>query len=251
MEKLFADITGTCERLADPVRGARYTWYFKDGGYDPYGIDHKDPEWIAAKTRWLEENRSLNLSGFIVLGQRLVATGKYEAAGLAIWFVSQFRAQYGPRTFPAIARWFDVGLANWALCDTICSEVLSAFLLDGVVPVGQLKSWCASNRKYRRRAAAVMCIAPVTRGDNCQPMLNVLTPLMTDKEKVVQQGMGWFLREAWKRQAPPVERLLLDWRDTAPRLIFQYATEKMTPAAKERFRKQTRSTRERNLKARA
>jgi hypothetical protein len=33
-----------------------------------------------------------------------------------------------------------------------------------------------------------------------------------------------------------VEPFLLDWKDTAPRLIFQYATEKMTAADKARFR---------------
>ena len=29
---------------------------------------------------------------------------------------------------------------------------------------------------------------------------------------------------------------LLEWKDTAARLIYQYATEKMTPAGKARFR---------------
>jgi hypothetical protein len=53
----------------------------------------------------------------------------------------------------------------------------------------------------------------------------------------VQQGAGWFLREAWKLQPVPVERVLLDVKDTAPRLVFQYATEKMTPAARARYRR--------------
>jgi hypothetical protein len=52
----------------------------------------------------------------------------------------------------------------------------------------------------------------------------------------VHQGPGWFLREAWKVQPRPVERFLRCWKDTAARLIFQYATEKMTPAQKQRFR---------------
>jgi 3-methyladenine DNA glycosylase AlkD len=60
---------------------------------------------------------------------------------------------------------------------------------------------------------------------------------MEDKERVVQQGVGWFLREAWKRDPAPVEIFLMEWKDTAPRLIFQYATEKMTAAQKKRYRK--------------
>jgi len=58
-----------------------------------------------------------------------------------------------------------------------------------------------------------------------------------DPAREVHQGVGWFLREAWKIQPIPVEEFLLKYKDTAPRLIFQYATEKMKPEEKERFKK--------------
>ena len=60
---------------------------------------------------------------------------------------------------------------------------------------------------------------------------------MMDPERVVQQGLGWFLREAWKKQPKPVESVPAGMERQAPRLIFQYATEKMTPAARARFRR--------------
>jgi 3-methyladenine DNA glycosylase AlkD len=68
-------------------------------------------------------------------------------------------------------------------------------------------------------------------------LLALIQPLMSDKERVVHQGAGWFLREAWKRQPKPVEDFLFRHKDTAARLIFQYATEKMTPEQKSRYRK--------------
>jgi hypothetical protein len=55
---------------------------------------------------------------------------------------------------------------------------------------------------------------------------------------VVHQGLGWFLREAWKLYPQPVENYLAVWKDSAPRLIFQYATEKMTPEQKACFRRE-------------
>jgi 3-methyladenine DNA glycosylase AlkD len=70
-----------------------------------------------------------------------------------------------------------------------------------------------------------------------RPLLVFLRPLMLDAEKVVQQGLGWFLRETWKKQAKPVEAFLIEWKDRAPRVIFQYATEKMTPDARACFRR--------------
>jgi 3-methyladenine DNA glycosylase AlkD len=67
--------------------------------------------------------------------------------------------------------------------------------------------------------------------------LAFIEPLMSDSEKVVHQGAGWFLREAWKRKPAKVEAFLLRHKDRAPRLIYQYATEKMDKAAKARFRR--------------
>jgi 3-methyladenine DNA glycosylase AlkD len=70
-----------------------------------------------------------------------------------------------------------------------------------------------------------------------QPFIDFIRPLMMDPEREVHQGLGWFLREAWKRQPAQVEPFLLEWKNNASRLIFQYATEKMTPEQKQRFRK--------------
>jgi 3-methyladenine DNA glycosylase AlkD len=83
----------------------------------------------------------------------------------------------------------------------------------------------------------VALIEVVRKGAAVAPLLDTVEPLMMDGERVVQQGVGWFLREAWKREPAPVEQILLRYKDSAPRLIFQYATEKMTPKARERFRR--------------
>ena len=60
---------------------------------------------------------------------------------------------------------------------------------------------------------------------------------MVDQEREVHQGVGWFLREAWKIQHEEVEVFLLEWKERAPRLIFQYACEKMSTEEKQRFKR--------------
>ena len=67
-------------------------------------------------------------------------------------------------------------------------------------------------------------------------LLDFIGPLMMDEEKFVQQGLGWFLREAWREQPEPVETFLLKWKDSAPRRIYRGAMEKMAPENKARFR---------------
>ena len=67
--------------------------------------------------------------------------------------------------------------------------------------------------------------------------LRIARKLILDPEKVVQQGTGWLLREAWKKSPKKVEDFLLKWKDQAPRLIIQYATEKIDKEKRRKFRR--------------
>ena len=71
-----------------------------------------------------------------------------------------------------------------------------------------------------------------------QLLFNFIEPLMLDEERVVRQGLGWFLRECWKIRRKETEAFLLKWKNEAPRLIYQYATEKMTAKEKKRFKRE-------------
>ena len=71
-------------------------------------------------------------------------------------------------------------------------------------------------------------------------LLEFINPMMMDKEKVVHQGLGWFLRETWKKRPEQVEVFLLKWKDDCARLIIQYATEKMTKEKKTTFKRSRR-----------
>lgn len=70
-----------------------------------------------------------------------------------------------------------------------------------------------------------------------RPLLRFIDSMMLDDDRFVQQGLGWLLREAWKRRPKPVESFLLKWKESAPRKIYQYATEKMAKEQKEKYRR--------------
>jgi 3-methyladenine DNA glycosylase AlkD len=168
----------------------------------------------------------------------LFASGKYEEGALAIRFVTQLRDQVGARTLPGLAKWFAAGIRNWAHTDVLCGQVLAPLLQSGQIQVEALASWRKSKLKFQRRAVPVAMLGLLKTGGDVGPWLDFLRPLMLDGERVVQQGLGWFLRETWKQHPRPVEAFLLEWKDQAPRLIFQYATEKMAKADRARFRRQ-------------
>ncbi len=142
---------------------------------------------------------------------------------------------------PGLARWFKAGIGNWAHTDVLCVEILAPRITSGAVPLEALAGWRSSALKYQRRAVPVSMLGLLKVREDFGPLLEFIRPMMLDPERVVHQGLGWFLREAWKKQPKPVEAFLLEWKDTAPRLIFQYATEKMTAAARARFRRESTS----------
>ena len=239
VETIAAEMREFCEANANPELVRKYAKFFKEG-YDAYGIGHKDPEWERRREEWTQRLRAAGPSVYLDAGDLLTRTGKYEECSSAILFASAMRDRYTPAAFRRIGKWFDGGIGNWGHTDILCSLVLSPFLIDEVVGLDELARWRTSQFKYQRRAVPVAIIPLLDTASDYAPLFAVVEPLMTDSERVVQQGLGWFLREAWKRQPQPSERFLLRYKDTAPRLIVQYATEKMTAAQKLRFRRSKR-----------
>jgi 3-methyladenine DNA glycosylase AlkD len=237
MEDLASEIRDYCRAHANPKLVQKYARYFREG-YDAWGLlDQSHPFWNSQKAEWLERHRDAGLPGFLRLGELLFSSGKYEEGALAIQFLKEWRGQFQAKHLRGLARWFDAGVNNWAHTDVLCSEVLTPLLTSGTLSLDDFASWRESNLKYQRRAVPVAMLGLLKTTTDTRKLLSFIRPMMLDPERVVQQGLGWFLREAWKKNPEPVEAFLIEWKDRSPRLIFQYATEKMTPAARGRFRK--------------
>jgi 3-methyladenine DNA glycosylase AlkD len=241
VQTIADEVRAYCIAHADPVLVRKYAKFFKEG-YDAYGIDHKDPSWESQNKEWAARLRAAGPTAYLDAGDILTRTGKYEEASAAILCAAAMRDRYTPAAFKRIGTWFEGGIRNWGHNDGICSLVLGPFLTDGVVDIDTLAEWRTSEFKYKRRAVPVAMLPLLDERADYGPMFDVIEPLMTDPERVVQQGVGWFLREAWKRQPKATEQFLMKHKETGARLIFQYATERMTPADRERFRR-TKSAR--------
>lgn len=235
-KQVAGEVRAFCEAHADSSLVRKYARYFVEG-YDAYGVDHKLPEWDAGRARWLAQLKQAGVPALLDACDLLVRPGKYEEVFTAIVFVEGSSEMYSPEVFARIGKWFEEGIGNWAEVDTLAGRVLGPFLTTGIVDIAAFQSWVASPFKYQRRAVPVTLIGALKETQDFEPLFGLIEPLMGDSEKVVQQGVGWFLREAWKRQSEPTEAFLLRYKDTCPRLIVQYATEKMDSAAKQRFKR--------------
>ena len=231
--ELYEDIRAYCRANANEAVVKKYSRYFKEG-YDAYGLTR---EQLEGKVASLLGDRRVNMKLVLSASRLLVKSGKYEETSFAILLLKGFSGQFTAETFEEIGKWFEIGITNWGHTDVICGLLISEFFERNIVSLDALGDWRTAANKYQRRAVPVALIELLKSTSDYAPLFAFIEPLMLDSERVVHQGLGWFLREAWKLKRKDTEAFLLKWKDEAARLIFQYATEKMTAKEKERFRK--------------
>ena len=235
IEEKFKIIRGFCEKNADPVIEKKYSRYFNEG-YDAYGIGREKYE--LARNNWLQEwENEFLINDYILLGNKLISTGKYEEASFAIGFIKCQKEKLTSKHFIKIASWLENGIVNWAHTDVLCGEVLSYFIIKEIIAIDDLKQWINAQSKWKRRAIPVTLLDSIKTDVPLENILNIINPLMADKEEMVQKGLGWFLREAWKKYPTKTEDFILKWKDSCGRIIIQYATEKMSKQDKLKFKK--------------
>jgi 3-methyladenine DNA glycosylase AlkD len=235
IEEKFLEIRRFCEKNANPEIVKKYSRYFTEG-YDAYGLDQKTFE--SQRDQWLELwKKDFTLNDFLLLGDKLISTGKYEEASFAISFIYSNKDELTAETFDKLGSWLEKGIINWAHTDVLCGKALSHFFTHQIIEFESLKEWTESASKWKRRSVPVTLIDVLNSDVPLKRLFHIIEPLMSDTEKFVQKGLGWFLREAWKIYPGETEDFLLKWKDTCGRIIIQYATEKMDKKNRERFRR--------------
>jgi 3-methyladenine DNA glycosylase AlkD len=230
---LIENIRNYCLENADEGRVLQSQRYFKHP-IDVYGLS--SPQ-VYEKVKELLKTEGVNLSLTWEAMPSLVASGKYEEVSFGLLLVDGFARQFTRGTFEQISRLFPVSIHNWAHADMLGMFILPKFLDKKIIEMNDFRSWLDSPYKFQRRCVPVTLIKHIKKTKEVLPSIRFVEKLMTDPEREVHQGVGWFLREAWKIDPEPTEQFLLKWKDTAPRLIFQYACEKMSAESKLRFRK--------------
>jgi 3-methyladenine DNA glycosylase AlkD len=232
-KELYEEIRSYCRANADEAIVKKYSRYFKEG-YDAYGLTR---EKLEEKVNSVLSDKSVNMKLVLSTSRHLIESGKYEETSFAIRLLSEFSEQFTASTFREIGKWFEIGSKNWAHTDVICSLLISKFFERNIISLEDLSDWRTAKNKYQRRAVPVAMIDLLKSTTDYAPLLAFIEPLMLDGERMVHQGLGWFLREAWKLKRKETEAFLLRWKNDAARVIFQYATEKMTAEEKKRFKR--------------
>lgn len=230
---LYSQIHSYCINNASDAIVKKYSRYFKEG-YNAYGLTQ---ELLQAKVNEIINTEDIGFKTIIDTSLILIPSEKYEETSFAILLFKEFKKQFTAEIFDEVERWFQIGISNWAHTDIICSDIIAIFLEKKIITYKRMATWRTSTNKFQRRAVPVALIKMLKYENDYQPFFDFIEPMMMDEEREVQQGLGWFLREAWKKNPEQTEMFMMQWKDTSPRLIFQYATERMKPEQKQHFKR--------------
>jgi 3-methyladenine DNA glycosylase AlkD len=234
-QQLIHTIRAYCKENTNEANILKYSRYFKQGLYDAWGLSQTQ---MDEKTKELLKTHRITLEIVLEAAPEMIRNGKYEEISFILLLVRGLHKQFTRETFESIKSWFEYGINNWAHADTLGMMILPVFINMKILQITDFQSWLTASNKFRRRCVPVTLIKALKTHENYTSLFTFIECLMKDPEREVHQGTGWFLREAWKRKPEETEAFLLRWKNTAARLIFQYATEKMTKEGKLRFRRE-------------
>jgi 3-methyladenine DNA glycosylase AlkD len=235
-EELKNYIINYCKANSNEANIVKYGRFFKGGNFVGYGLNAPQ---MYGLVKDLLKTQKVTFDVVLGAAPSLIKSPNYEEITIALLLVNDFGKQYSKPLFTEIEKWYSFSINNWAHADTLGMFILPQFLKYKVIDYKAFKSWLTSKHKFQRRSVPVTFIKLLKSKtvDDFSPIFTFIEPLITDPEREVHQGVGWFLREAWKLKKLETEEFLMKWKDIAPRLIIQYATEKMTAEEKLRFRK--------------
>lgn len=232
-KELYNDITNFCVENADEEIVNTYSRYFK-GGFNGYGL-HKDL--IPNKVKEIKAQPWCTIDLVYEVSKLLVPEEKFELPSFAMSLLNEFSKELDYKTFQELESWFSIGINNWAHVDGLVQLLFPVFWKKEIVKLNDLSSWRKAENKFQRRCVPVAMIKLLKHDTDLPKLLDFIDSMMMDPEREVHQGLGWFIRECWKRDRKLTEDFLMKWKNNCARLIIQYATEKMTKEERLAFRK--------------
>jgi len=231
--ELHKEIKDFCIKNADEEIVVKYSRYFK-GGFTGYGLQK---DLIPNKVKKLKSKSWCTIDLVYEVSKLLIPEEKFELPSVAINLLNEFSKELDYKSFQELESWFSLGINNWAHTDGIVQYFFPILWKKEIIQLKDLSTWRKAKNKFQRRCVPVAMIKLLKHDADFSKMFDFIDSMMMDSEREVHQGLGWFLRECWKKDRKLTEEFLMKWKNDCARLIIQYATEKMTKEERLKFRR--------------
>jgi 3-methyladenine DNA glycosylase AlkD len=150
-----------------------------------------------------------------------------------VFLLEGLDAPFGDREFRMFESWLD-RVSSWADHDGLVHGLISPMVTAKPSRMRAVFRWAKSKNRWHRRAACVAMIRGARAKMFFAEIIRLSDSLLTDKDDMVQKGLGWLLRETAKFDARKTVPYLIKIRDRAPRLVLRTACETLPVATRKR-----------------
>lgn len=206
-------------------------WFFKE--------EIKSHGWYTAALRravrqWRREILREHDFDFLVrVADKLFSGRVLEEKIAAVFLLEKMDAQVGDREFKLFASWLD-RLSSWADHDGLVHSLIGPMVAAKPARVKNVFRWAKSPTRWHRRAACVAMIRGARSKMYFPEIVKLSNFLLTDRDDMVQKGLGWLLRETAKYDPNRTVPYLMKIRGRAPRLVLRTACETLPKTVRAR-----------------
>jgi 3-methyladenine DNA glycosylase AlkD len=226
-------LTATAAEVAAQIRQA-----LKDGGSAEHAIgvqwffkeEIKSHGWYTAPLRRAirscrrEILREHDFKFLTEVANELFFGSVLEEKVAGVFLLEALDDQCGEREFRMFESWLD-RISSWADHDGLVHCLISPLVVAKPQRTKAVFRWAKSPDQWHRRAACVALIRGARANMFFPEIVKLSDSLLTDKDDMVQKGLGWLLREAAKSDAKRTVPYLMKIRRRAPRLVLRTACE--------------------------
>jgi 3-methyladenine DNA glycosylase AlkD len=176
------------------------------------------------------EVKHLDKERLFALCEDLLESRNWPERAIAFDWAFRCRKRFEESDFATFERWLSAYVDGWGSCDNFCTHAFGSLVLQYPALIPNVMEWTESDGRWFRRAAAVVMLYSVRRGEHVDAAFQIADRLLLDEDDLVQKGYGWLLKEIGKCADPMrVFEYVMAHKDTMPRTALRYAIEKLDP----------------------
>jgi len=203
-------------------------WFFKE--------EIKSHGWYTGELRKVAVRfrrkilKELGPKFLVQVADRLFSGRILEEKVFAVLMLEKLTHEFGDAEFRLFESWLS-RISSWADHDGLVHYLIAPMVAAKPGRTSKVFLWAKSRDRWHRRAACVALIQGTRQTMFFSEIKRLSGLLLSDKDDMVQKGLGWLLRETAKYDARRTVPYLMSIRQRAPRLVLRTACETL-PAAR-------------------
>jgi len=220
----------------------------KDGGSAPHSEEVqrffkeevKSRGWRTAELRKVAVRfrrtilKELGLPFLLQVADKLFSGRILEEKVFAVFLLENLTEDFGAAEFRLFESWLP-RITNWADHDGLVHYLIAPMIAAKPARAKKVFRWAKSRNRWHRRAACVALIRSSRRRLLFPEIKRLCALLLSDKDDMVQKGLGWLLRETAKYDPKRTVPYLMTIRSDAPRLVLRTACETLPTKVRKRI----------------